>query len=301
MSVPNQVEKLRIIYQLLFDLATGRRTVALDLGEVDDEYDAILLTLLEQGERIRALVLEQGIVPPYNSIEHLNQFVFVLDSHYRIVDFNFAVVERLKYTSEVIQSLLFEKLLDDRSKLVWRDLLKQVGDTSSFFVTTELLFLTVDEFKLPLFCSVSNSLVHPFVFVLSIEVVLKDVPFLKDIPSVAAEKAKAEAAVIAQVHTYILEHLDAPLPTLKSLALQFGSEEHKIRNGFREHYHTSVYQFYQDERLKKAYLLITQTDLPLKEVAYQCGFGMYLNFYKAFRKKYGFSPSLLSREWGSSE
>ncbi|HBI02199.1 MAG TPA: AraC family transcriptional regulator [Flavobacterium sp.] len=295
MSVSNQRDKLRIIYQLLFDLATSRKTVALDLGKIDDDYDAILLTLLEQGKRIRALVLEQGMVPPYSTFEHLNQIVFVLDSRYQIVDFNSTVVDRLKYTSEAIQSLLFESLLDDSSKLVWRDLLKQVGDRSSFFVTTELLFLTSDGFKLPLFCSVSSSSVHPFVFVLSVEVVLKDVPFLKQIPSVAFEKAKAEAAVIASIHAYILEHLDAPLPSLKSLALLFGSEEHKIRNGFREHYHTSVYQFYQDERLKKAYLLILQTDLPLKEIAYQCGFGMYLNFYKAFRKKYGFSPRELKR------
>ena len=295
MSNPNQKEKLRIIYQLLFDLATGRKTVALDLRKIEDDYDAILLTLVEQRDRIRALVLEQGMVPPYSSFEHLNQFVFVLDSHYHIVDFNCTVVERLKYKSEAIQSLLFERLLDDSSKLVWRDLLAKVGGRSPFFITTELLFLTTDGFKLPLFCSVSSSLVHPFVFVLSIEVVLKDIPFLKQIPSVASEKAKAEAAVIANIHAYILEHLDAPLPSLKSLALQFGSEEHKIRNGFREHYHTSVYQFYQDERLKKAYLLIMQTDLPLKEIAYQCGFGMYLNFYKAFRKKYGFSPRELAR------
>ena len=295
MSNPNQQEKLRIIYQLLFDLATGRKTVALDVDGVDDDYDAIILSLSEHGERIRALALEQGMVPPYSSFEHLNQFVFVLDSNYRIVDFNFTVVERLKYESEAIQTLLFESLLDDSSKLVWNNLLTEVKSVTHFFVTTELLFLTVDGFKLPLFCSVSSSLFNEFVFVLSVEVVLKNFPFLEQIPSVASEKAKAEAAVIANIHSYILEHLDAPLPSLKSLALLFGSEEHKIRNGFREHYHTSVYQFYQDERLKKAYLLITETDLPLKEVAYQCGFGMYLNFYKAFRKKYGFSPRELKR------
>jgi AraC-like DNA-binding protein/PAS domain-containing protein len=295
MSKPNQKEKLRIIYQLLFDLATGRRTVDLDLGEIDDEYDAILLALSEYAERIKALVLEQGMVPPYASFQHLNQYVFVLDNHDRIVDFNFTVVDRLKYKSEAIQTLLFESLLDDSSKLVWNDLLKQVGGKSSFFVTTELLFMTADGVKLPLFCSVSSSLVNSFVFVLSVEVILVNSPFLKYIPSMASEKAKAEATVIANIHAYILEHLDAPLPSLKSLALQFGSEEHKIRNGFREHYHTSVYQFYQDERLKKAYLLILQTDLPLKEIAFQCGFGMYLNFYKAFRKKYGFSPRELKR------
>lgn len=294
--MPNQRDKLRIIYQLLFDLATGRKTDDLGIDDLADEYNSILLSLSKLGERIRALVLQQGIVPPYSSFDHLNQFAFVLDSNYRIIDFNFTVVNRLKYASEAIQTLLFESLLDDSSKLVWNDLLQRVGGEAHFFVTTELLFLTSDGFKLPLFCSVSSSLVNQFVFVLSAEVVLKDIPFLKQNPFLETEKTKSEVALIEKVHTYILEHLDAPLPSLKSLALLFGSEEHKIRNGFREHYQTSVYQFYQDERLKKAYFLILQTDLPLKEIAYQCGFGMYLNFYKAFKKKYGFSPSELSRE-----
>lgn len=296
MCLSNQDEKLRTIYQLLFDLATGRKTAALDRGTSDDEYGAILLSLSEHGDRIRALAFEQGMVPPYYPFEHLNQFVFVLDSNYRIADFNFTVATRLKHESEAIQAQLFESLLDDSSKLAWNDLLATVKSETHFFVTTELVFLTADGFKLPLSCSVSSSLLHPFVFVLSAAVVLKDAPFLKQLPSVATERAKAEAVIIENIHTYILEHLDAPLPSLKSLASLFGSEEHKIRHGFRAHYHTSVYQFYQDERLKKSYLLILQTDLPLKEVAFQCGFETYLNFYKAFRKKYGFSPSELSRK-----
>lgn len=293
----NQEEKLRMIYQLLFDLATGRKTIAFYSETLDDEYDVILNSLLVQGERIRELVLEQGKVIPYSNFQHLSQFAFVLNSNFKVIDFNFTVSDRLKYESEAIQNLPFESLLDDTSKEGWNKLIKQFNWNTYFFTTVELVFVSLDGYKLPLFCSVSNSLVNQTLFVLSAEVVLKDVPFLKQIPSNTNEKIKNEAKIIENIHTYILEHLDAPLPSLKSLAIQFGSEEHKIRNGFREHYHTSVYQFYQDERLKKAYLLISQTDLPLKEIAFQCGFEMYLNFYKAFRKKYGFSPSELSREF----
>lgn len=293
----NQEEKLRMIYQLLFDLATGRKTIDFNSESLDDEYDEILNSLLVQGEQIRELVLEQGSVIPYSTFQHLSQFAFVLNSNFKVIDYNFTVCDRLKYESEAIQNLPFESLLDDTSRDGWNKLIKQVNWNTYFFTTLELVFVNLGGHKLPLFCSVSNSLVNQTLFVLSAEVVLKDVPFLKQIPSNTIEKIKNEAKIIENIHTYILEHLDAPLPSLKSLAIQFGSEEHKIRNGFREHYHTSVYQFYQDERLKKAYLLISQTDLPLKEIAFQCGFEMYLNFYKAFRKKYGFSPSELSREF----
>lgn len=291
----NQEEKLRMIYQLLFNLATGRKTIDFTCEHPSDAYDEILTTLKEQGERIRELVLEQGRVIPYSTFQHLSQFAFVLNSNFKVIDFNFTVSERLMYKSEAIQNLPFESLLDDTSKEGWNKLIKQVNWNTYFFTTLELVFVNLGGHKLPLFCTVSNSLVNQTLFVLSAEVVLKDLPFLKHIPDITNEKNKNDVRIIEKVHTYILEHLDTPLPSLKTLALQFGSEEHRIRNGFREHYQTSVYQFYQDERLKKAFLLISQTDLPLKEIAFQCGFEMYLNFYKAFRKKYGFSPSEMER------
>lgn len=291
----NQEEKLRMIYQLLFDLATGRKTIDFNSENLVDEYDEILNSLLIQGERIRELVLMQGKVTPYSNFQHLSQFAFVLNSNFKVIDYNFTINNRLKYESEAIQNLPFESLLDDTSKEGWNKLIKQVNWNTCFFTTVELVIVTLDGYKLSLFCSVSNSLVSQTLFVLSAEVVVNDVPFLKQIPSIANEKIKKEARIIENIHTYILENLDTPLPSLKSLAIQFGCEEHKIRNGFREHYHTSVYQFYQNERLKKALLLISQTDLPLKEIAFQCGFEMYLNFYKAFRKKYGFSPSEMER------
>ena len=296
MSISNQAEKLRIIFQLLLDLATGRKTIALDRIIVADEYDEILSVLSKQGERIRSLVLDQGMITPYSSFEHLSPFVFVLDYHCRIIDFNFTVPERLKYPSEALPNLSFETLLSDSSKLIWKALLEQAQRETSFFITTELVFVAFDGFKLPLFCSITRSKIDHLLYVLSTEVVVKDAPFLKQPTSFATEKIKSELAAIENVRAYILEHLDAPLPSLKSLALLFGCEEHKIRRGFRQHYNMSVYQFYQEERLKKAYLLISQTDLPLKEISYECGFSMYLNFYKAFRKKYGFPPSEVMRK-----
>jgi AraC-like DNA-binding protein len=97
------------------------------------------------------------------------------------------------------------------------------------------------------------------------------------------------------VHHYILEHLDEALPTAKVLAMRFGVEEYHLKSLFKAHFGLSMYQFYQTERLKKGYQLILTTQLQLKEIAFQCGFTTYLNFYKAFKKAYGIAPSALLR------
>ena len=92
-----------------------------------------------------------------------------------------------------------------------------------------------------------------------------------------------------------MAHLEEPLPTLKELSKLFGTNEFKLKDGFRHFFKTSIYKFYTEERLKQAHVLIQQTDFPLKEIAYMSGFNDYTNFSKAFKKQYHYPPSDLKR------
>lgn len=295
MSV-NRLEKLRVIYQLLFDLATGARAIDLEPTTVADECDQLLLSFFTQGKQLRSLALEQGVVPPYFDVAHRTSLLFVLDTSFRIIDLNGTVLERLHYPPTYLQALLFEELLDGSSKGDWMQLCAKMNGNVRFLETIPLRFVTFDGFLLPLFCVVTDTVLQSVIFVFSSDVHRRGSSFLEAPVSSITDDSRNEVLVAERVHSYILDHLEEPLPSLKTLAMLFGTEEHKLRASFRKYYHTSVYQFYQDERLKKAYLLILGTDLALKEVAFLCGFGMYLNFYKAFRKRYGFSPSVLRRE-----
>lgn len=106
---------------------------------------------------------------------------------------------------------------------------------------------------------------------------------------------ESEAAIIKQVHEYILNHLDEPLISIKQLSVHFKINEFKLKTGFREQYNTSIYQFYNDERLLRAKKLIETTGISLKKIAFICGFNSYLNFYKAFKKKFGCAPGEITR------
>ena len=102
--------------------------------------------------------------------------------------------------------------------------------------------------------------------------------------------------IIQKVQDYILNNLEEPLPTTKELSKMFGTNEFTLKENFRNILKTSIYQFYNDERLKKAYFLIQQTAIPLKEISFLCGFNDYTNFFKAFKKKYHYTPSDLNRK-----
>ena len=101
--------------------------------------------------------------------------------------------------------------------------------------------------------------------------------------------------IIQKVQDYILNNLEEPLPTTKELSKMFGTNEFTLKENFRNILKTSIYQFYNDERLKKAHFLIQQTSIPLKEISFLCGFNDYTNFYKAFKKRFDYPPSDLNR------
>ena len=99
------------------------------------------------------------------------------------------------------------------------------------------------------------------------------------------------AILIQKVQDYVLNHLEEKLPSTKELSKMFGTNEFTLKENFRNLLKTSIYQFYNDERLKKAHLLIQQTTIPLGNIAVLSGFNNYTNFFKAFKKKYGYTPS----------
>lgn len=102
--------------------------------------------------------------------------------------------------------------------------------------------------------------------------------------------------MVQKVLDYIQNHLEEPLPSTKKLSKMFGTNEFTLKENFRRIVKTSVYQFYNDERLKKSHTLIQKTTIPLKEIALISGFYNYVNFYKAFKKKFHYPPSELKRE-----
>jgi transcriptional regulator GlxA family with amidase domain len=109
------------------------------------------------------------------------------------------------------------------------------------------------------------------------------------------ETNQTATVLIQKVLDYIQNHLEEPLPSTKELSVMFGTNEFTLKDSFRNVLQTSIYQFYNEERLKKAHLLLQQTGIPFKEIALMSGFTNYTNFYKAFKKRYDYSPSELQR------
>lgn len=97
--------------------------------------------------------------------------------------------------------------------------------------------------------------------------------------------------IIRDVHDMIINNLEKDLPTLKDLARQKGTNEYKLKYGFKQIYGTTIFRFLIQERLRMARTLIQHSTHTIKQIVQMTGFKSKTHFSRAFKDKYGRSPS----------
>lgn len=84
-------------------------------------------------------------------------------------------------------------------------------------------------------------------------------------------------------------HLAEPL-ALSELAAHAGLSRRQIERLFRQEMKRSPARYYLEVRLERARLLLTQTALPIVDIAIACGFVASSHFSKCYREMYGCAP-----------
>ena len=81
--------------------------------------------------------------------------------------------------------------------------------------------------------------------------------------------------------------------SLKGIARKFGINEFALKKGFRENFHTTVFDFLLNKRLEHARELLLNTNQTIQEVGSLVGYKYPNHFSSAFKKKFGVLPSTL--------
>ncbi|MNY63971.1 Regulatory protein PchR [compost metagenome] len=71
--------------------------------------------------------------------------------------------------------------------------------------------------------------------------------------------------------------------------------EFKLRNGFKQHFGTTIYNYITRIRMEEAKRLILNENKNMYEVSTIVGFKHQASFTHAFKKYYGLLPSEISR------
>lgn len=287
------LQKLHEVYDLLFTLAKGGRLLSFKPGCAIAELDLMRAHLLEFGVQLHHLETAAGIDPTSDSFIRITHFELLLDAELNVVNCNNEASTALGYAWEALTALPFDALLTVASQEEWRLKLQQFLTAEPFAMSLDLVFISNTLQLLPLHCRITSLARDALILVSSCTTFF--VSSMVRNEETAQIRLEQSALVIYELRDYILNHLDEPLPPIKKLALILGTEQTRLKVGFRALYNCSPYAFYQEERLKKAHALVQHTRLELKQIAFMCGFTTYMNFYKVFKKRYGHAPSALLR------
>ena len=103
------------------------------------------------------------------------------------------------------------------------------------------------------------------------------------------------AASVSRGVMQILKHSDNHWWSIHELAEVVGISARTLQRRLHEE-RTSYSTIVQEARLERALALLTDSDLPLSELATRVGFATHSNFTRAFRKWVGLQPSEFRRQ-----
>jgi AraC family transcriptional regulator of adaptative response / DNA-3-methyladenine glycosylase II len=121
-------------------------------------------------------------------------------------------------------------------------------------------------------------------------------PCLRCRPELAPGNASVDATSrVAQAAASLLEDRALDEDGLSAVASRLGITDRHLRRAFGAEFGVSPIEFAQTQRLLLAKRLLTDTVLPVTEVAFASGFGSLRRFNALFRQRYRLQPAQLRR------
>ncbi|MGN5030461.1 Ada metal-binding domain-containing protein [Aeromonas rivipollensis] len=124
-------------------------------------------------------------------------------------------------------------------------------------------------------------------------------PCLRCRPELAPSQSGDLPPLVAQVLARI-ERGELGESSLGALAAQAGITERTLRRQFEQHLGASPKQVEQTRRLLLAKRLLTETHLPITDVAFASGFASIRRFNDAWQQAYGLTPGALRKREGGA-
>lgn len=287
-------QRIQKMYQMLLEMAGGNFTNRIQRSEKDDELEALVVLMNMVAEEMKESVFHSGFINPHYTYSNLVQTTFILDENFIIRSYNSTVPRVLGFTPDRLYGIPFANLLSKESEAVWNSVTAVLFQDITYNGTTPLVYITREQLLVPCLCTIARLMHSTDILISSVTTVitepLKTLVSSENTTLFVGPNSYSDVQLIQQLYDYILNNLNSPLPSSKELSRIFGSNDYKLKSGFKHLFKTSIYQFYTNERMKRAQLLIQQTRIPLKSIAITNGFTSYPNFSRAFKKHFGYTP-----------
>ncbi len=314
-----EINRIKVIQEILMEMASGNFFYRLELDGSDDYLAGLVMAVNMLSEEIQdrfpSEMLESDNV-------HLVQMSMLIDIEGKI---EMVCSQGCRVMGLVSSNLLGKPVtivLKQASKEVWKRTLLILQKKEFTDTTVDLEFITKKGLLISKRCHIGllkgvNAIDDKILITsilqsthreelekrLKIDVMRfssdKTQKLFKPVRRKTIPLSSDDIKMLSTARSIISTNPENKLGTLKTFALRLGTNEYKLKNGFKQLYGVSVYRYQIRERLKKSATLVQYSDIPLKDIAQLTGFKTYPHFSKAFKKRYGYTPRQL-RNYGKN-
>ncbi|WP_127142153.1 helix-turn-helix domain-containing protein [Flagellimonas marinaquae] len=299
--------RVKRIKKMLLEMAKGNFFYTLEPSDKNDNIASLVVMLNMVSEEIRAAFIHQGFANAHTTPQCIIQLSLILDDRGQIELVTNGTCSLLSYLPKDLIGKPITEFMTEKSRKRWtrklsKHLKRERSETVLFleFMTNDGLILAKD-CQLSVYQALDGSgqkiLLNTVFF-------SKGEPFETGLPKKTLKVTKGtkehkvtltpkDIQIIRGVHDAIINNLDKDLPSLKELAHQEGTNEYKLKYGFKQVYGTTIFRFLIQERLRMARTLILHSTHTIKQIVQMTGFKSKTHFSRAFKDKYGRSPSEL--------
>lgn len=100
---------------------------------------------------------------------------------------------------------------------------------------------------------------------------------------------EADREKIIKAREVLIQHIGEPI-TIKELSRKVAINECYLKKGFKEMFGTTIFDFYQSQRMEHAKYLLYEKGLSVTEVSLLLGYSSISHFSTAFKKHTGLKP-----------
>lgn len=310
LTMPNSDDfRVKRIHQLLLEMARGNFFYSLEPEEKNDNIASLVVMLNMVNEELRDSFIHQGFTNAHHTPQYMIQLSLLLDSNGRIEMVTNNSCSLLKCLPNDLIGKPITDILSKPSQKKWNQKLPKLSKKEYHETVLKLEFVSSKGLLLTKDCNIT---VFQNLNTKESKILLDTVFFSKGEPFPKEKAAKKlmvtkgtkdhkvrlspkDIQIMRDVHDMIINNLENDLPRLKDLALQMGTNEYKLKYGFKQMYGITVFRFLTQERLRQAKTLILHSQHSLKQIARMTGFKSITHFSRAFKEKYGLPPSQARR------
>lgn len=100
---------------------------------------------------------------------------------------------------------------------------------------------------------------------------------------------EADREKVVKAREILIQHIGEPI-TIKELSRKVAINECYLKKGFKELFGTTIFEFYQSQRMEHAKYLLYEKGLSVTEVSVLLGYSSISHFSTAFKKHTGLKP-----------